>query len=313
MKLNLIALAFVSHFLFPQNLFANTPLQLHLNWKAEPEFGGFYQAQFDGEFKKLGLSVEVLEGGAGTPTVQMLASGKFPYAIVSGDEIVISRDRGSDVVALLTVFQTAPYAIMSHANRNFKSIQDVFANEGTLLVVNGLPYVEFLKNKFKNNSKVKLAPYQGGVTAFLNDPKLSQQCFQTAEPFVAEQKGAKVNSFLVANEGFNPYTVVLATTEKNLKKNPDEVQKIVQAVRAGWASYIKNPTAANLKMNQINPSMSLETFTKGAQAQIPLIQPAKAEFGTMSDERWKTLTQQLKEMKLIQKNHEPQSFYRIVK
>jgi ABC-type nitrate/sulfonate/bicarbonate transport system substrate-binding protein len=40
-------------------------IRLALNWKPEPEFGGFYAAPFSNN----GLDVEILPGGAGTPTV----------------------------------------------------------------------------------------------------------------------------------------------------------------------------------------------------------------------------------------------------
>src|SRR5690349_23770533 len=38
-------------------------LQLALNWKAEPEFGGFYAAKLAGYFEKRGLNVDITEGG----------------------------------------------------------------------------------------------------------------------------------------------------------------------------------------------------------------------------------------------------------
>ncbi len=41
-------------------------IRLALNWKPDPQFGGFYAAPYD----KHGLDVEILPGGAGTPTVQ---------------------------------------------------------------------------------------------------------------------------------------------------------------------------------------------------------------------------------------------------
>ena len=67
---------FILCFLFSASAFAQK-LQLALNWKPEPQFGGFYAAQLNGEFKKRHLDVEIIEGGSGTPTVQMLANKKI--------------------------------------------------------------------------------------------------------------------------------------------------------------------------------------------------------------------------------------------
>ena len=97
-------------------------MQLALNWKAEPQFGGFYAAQVLGLYTKNGLDVTIIEGGSGTPTIQVLGAGKVDYAIVSADEVVISHDRGAkNVVALFATFQTNPQAIMAHAARGFHS------------------------------------------------------------------------------------------------------------------------------------------------------------------------------------------------
>ncbi len=52
------------------------PVQLALNWKAEPQFGGFYAAQVLGLYAKNSLDVAIIEGGSGTPTIQMLARAR---------------------------------------------------------------------------------------------------------------------------------------------------------------------------------------------------------------------------------------------
>src|SRR5688500_2396319 len=75
-------------------------IKLQLNWKPEPQFGGFYAAEQTGAFKKRGLEVEIVAGGVGTPTVQMVGSGAADFAVVSADELLIARDKGNDVVAL---------------------------------------------------------------------------------------------------------------------------------------------------------------------------------------------------------------------
>src|SRR5215218_9439844 len=107
-------------------------IRLQLNWVPEPQFGGFYAAQQSGAFKKHGLDVEVVPGGVGTPTVQMVGAGSVEFGVVSADEVLVARARGNDVVALFAVYQTNPQGIMAHASRGFKEIGDVFKSPGTL-------------------------------------------------------------------------------------------------------------------------------------------------------------------------------------
>src|SRR5450432_2693584 len=96
-------------------------IRLALNWKPDPEFGGFYAA----DYAKHGLDVEILPGGAGTPTVQMIGAGSVEFGIVAADDTLLARAQNNDVVALFAVFQQNPMGIMAHASRKLKSIEDV--------------------------------------------------------------------------------------------------------------------------------------------------------------------------------------------
>lgn len=298
-------------FLLVSPAFAQIPTQvtLALNWKAEPEFGGFYAAALQGIYKKHGLDVKILEGGSGTPTVQMLANNKVEFAIVSADEIILSQDRNAKnkVKGLFAVYQTAPYIVMTHAEKNFKSLKDVFASEGILSMQSGLPYYQFLVQKF-GKPKVKVVPYTGGVSNFLNNKDFSQQGFITTEPLSAEKAGAKVKNFLIADEGFNPYLVVIGATEETLNKKPELVKKLVEASREGWAAYLKDPKATNQYMATLNKSLDLETFNKAAEVQKPLIE-TKETLGSMTATRWEALVQQLKDLKLIKSTPKAQDLF----
>jgi NitT/TauT family transport system substrate-binding protein len=269
-------------------------IKLALNWKPEPEFGGFYAAPY----AKHGLDVEILPGGSGTPTVQMIGAGSVDFGIVSADEIVLARSHGNDVVALFAVYQDSPTGIMAHASRNLTSIGDVL-KDGTLAIESGLPFARLLERKY-GFSHVKVVPSPGGdITAFLHDEKFAQQCFLTSEPIAARKKGVAVKVFAVSEIGYDPYTTVLAVSGESLRKSPDRVRAMVAAVREGWRAYLDDPKPANQQMNQLNPTMDAPTFAEVAEVQKPLIETDATRrygLGTMSRERWETLLAQFKQL-----------------
>lgn len=268
-------------------------LTLQLNWKPEPQFGGFYAAPFE----KHGLSVDVREGGVGTPTVQMVATEQVPFGVVSADEVVLNRAQGGDVVALFAVFQTNPQGLMTRASRGFNDIGDVFKHEGTVAMQQGLPYANFLKNKYGFDN-VRIVPSPGGdLSVFLKDEKYAMQCFITSEPLAAKKAGVEPRTFLVADAGYNPYTTVLVTHGNYLRAHPEVVQKVTDAVREGWIGYLADPAKTNEAMHNLNPSMDLATFAESAAAQKPLIE--SPDVGSMTHERWQTLCSQLAELKVI--------------
>ena len=288
-----------------------TVLQLALNWKAEPEFGGFYAAKLSGGFEKRGLNVEITEGGAGTPVVQMVANSKVPFGIAAADEVVLSRARGTDVIALFAIYQINPQGIMVHPERGFKSLADLFAAPGTLAIQSGAPYTLFLQAKYPN-AKVKLVPYAGGIAQFLTDTNYSQQCYVTSEPLLAKKKNKPVSSFLIADAGFNPYGTVVIARRQFIEKTQKQTRDVIEAIREGWSDYLRAPEAANAWMVKLNPAMDAATMKEAAEVQKPFILAPKmpsAELGKMSAERWSALVNQLFELKLIKKKPPVEKLY----
>jgi len=270
-------------------------VKLALNWVPEPQFGGFYEADRAGYFKEVGLNVTILKGGAGAPTWQMVATKKVEFAIAAADQVVASRSKNeADIVGLFAVYQNNPHAIMTHAEAGYKEIGDVFKG-GTLALEVGLAHGKFLKNKYGFNG-VKVVPYAGGITNFLADKKYSQQCFATSEPLSAKAKGANTKTFLIADSGYNPYTTLVIVQGDYLKANPAVAERFIKAVRKGWDSYLKDPSATNTLMAGMNKTMDLPTFKASAEVQVPMIateETKKNGLGTMSKERWETLIKQL--------------------
>jgi len=283
---------------------ATQKVSLQLNWKPEPQFGGFYAAKEISAFTRRGLDVEIVPGGVGTPTVQMVAAGKVAFAVVSADEVILSRANGADVVALLAVYQTCPQGLMTHAARGFKSIEDVFTHPGTVAMQRGLPYASWLEKKY-GFEKVKVVPSPGGDLSVLrSDPNYTMQCFITSEPIAAKRAGLDPQTFLIAEAGYNPYTTVLVTQGDYLKRNRETAKQMTDACREGWRTYLDEPAQINAVMQKLNPTMDAQTFTDSAAAQKPLIetdQTKKNGLGTMTKERWETLVRQLVELKVIEK------------
>lgn len=277
-------------------------VRIALNWKAEPQFGGFYAA-LGSPFLHRGLDVTLLPGGSGTPTVQMLANGQVDAAIVSAEEILISNERNPKrkVVAIFAVFQTNPQMIMCRQTKNFESLEQVFASTVTLAMQSGLTYAQFLNNKYPKR-QAKVVPYAGGITSFLAQENFCQQGFATSEPLSANKAGVPPRVFLVADEGFNPYTTVLAVRAEDLEKSSWLATQLARGSRLGWESYLAEPSKVNEQMQKLNPSMDLETFKLSAEAQKPLIMTDETRIhgpGWMSEERWSKLIAQLKDLKVL--------------
>lgn len=285
-----------------------TQVRMALNWVPEPEFGGFYAARAQGIYERNGLSVELIGGGSSVPVLQMVATGQVDFSVVTADEMLIGRAHGADVVPVYAIFQTSPQAIMTHAARGAKSMQDVLSG-GTLSAYPGATFTAFLKKKY-GFDKTRIVPYDGGVSRFLTDKEFSQQCFATSEPLAARKQGGDPVVFKLADEGWNPYMGVVITRRALWEKSPQVVRAFVRASREGWQSYQADPGPANAVMVKLNPTMDAATFAEVAAVQRPFVegpesQQPKPALGAMQRERWQTLIGQVVDLGLIDKGKEP--------
>ncbi len=279
---------------------ASKPVTLTLDWRPEPEFGGFYAAQLGGAFARHGLNVKIENAGGATPMWQLVATGQTDFATTAADQVLIARARGADVVALFAVYQTSPQGIMVHKARGFRSIGDVFTNTGSLAAENNT-WLQFCLEKYQP-VKVNVSAFSGGIAGFFARRDYSQQCFVTSEPILARAQGADPQTFLIADAGFNPYTTVVIARGDRIRSDPEGVRNMIRACRDGWRAYLNDPRAANADMAMSNRDMDAKTFKLGAEAQKPLIETDETRrlgLGAMTAARWDQLAQQLLSLKVI--------------
>lgn len=278
---------------------SETLMRVQFDWAPEPEFGGFYAAELKDEFKKRQLRVELHPGTAGTPVVQMVASGQIELGVSGADDLLIALDHGMDLVPVYASFQDSPLGLMLHLEREFSDPSEL-VQKGTLAMIPGSTPLRYLERKYPFQG-VRLVPTGNNLSSFMSDPLFIQQCFITSEPVEAEAKGAKVRVLLFKDLGYNPYTGVVFTRRQFLKEHPDEIARFTEALKSGWHLYQSDPEPAILAMHQKNPTLSLSTFRKATQIQEAyLFGSSKDQAGEMTENRWMDLAITLKELGLIQ-------------
>lgn len=107
----------------------------------------------------------------------------------------------------------------------------------------------------------QLRPYGYSLAQFLNDKKVVQQAYATAEPLYAEKEGAKVTTYLLADYGYSTYGNTIETRQELIEKNPDLVQRFVSASIEGWTNFLYGDrNKAYELILKDNPDMSKETL-----------------------------------------------------
>ena len=267
---------------------------IQLNWYPESEHGGVFQASADGTYQAAGLQVDIRPGGRAAPVASELALDRVQFGFANADDVVVYRRQGLDVVAVLAAMQDNPRCILVRQESGVDSLQDLAGL--TLQCQAGRPYLEFMRSKGILD-KVQEVPYYGTVASLVADPKIAIQGYSFAEPLLAEQQGVRVQSLMVSQLGWNPYSSVLITTGKMIKEQPELVRRFVQATQLGWQSYLKDPVKGNAAILRANDhGMTASVLKYGSEQMRDLAIPsgdADKSFGRMSLERWTELVIQM--------------------
>lgn len=226
-------------------------ITVQLDWVAEPEHGGFYQAQARGFFREEGLDVTLIPGGPGAQVMPSIATGKADIGQADGTSTLLQQAEGLPVVQFAAVFQDDPSGILVHADSRVRKFEDL--NGKTIIARPEWAFLKFLEKKYA--LKLSLVPQNFSVTAFLSDKEALQQGYFIAEPYHITQAGGKMPRFLSTwDAGFRAYAV-LVTSRKFAREHPQELRAFLRAYLRGWRDYLEgDPKPAHDAMKKSNPT-----------------------------------------------------------
>lgn len=276
------------------------PVTLMLNWYPEAEHGGFYAAKVHGIFERYGLDVDIRAGGPNAPVAQELVMGRVQFAVGNADDVLLFRNEGVPVVALMAPIQNTPRCVLVRANSGVEQLSDL---KGFVLQANvGRPFLDYMRSAGLLEG-VQVVPYGGSVAKLVTDDKTAIQAYSFSEPFMASQQGVEVRPLMLSDVGYNPYASCLLAEESYVKSHSDIVARMVVACREGWQQYLQDPESTNQAILAKNSQgMTAEALAFGVDELRPLCLPdglTSEKVGVMSLQRWQQLVDQFVKLKLI--------------
>ena len=261
------------------------------NWVAEAEHGGFYQAVADGTYKKYGLDVEIVPGGPNINNRILLPVGKIDFFMSANSlQSFDAVEQKIPTIAVAASFQKDPQVFIAHpgtANTldDLKNLTLFVSKEGMA------SYYQWLKADYGFTER-SVKPYTFNAQPFLADQKSAMQGYVTSEPFAVETQGKfKPKVFLLADYGFNSYSTLIETRQDLVDKDPDLVQKFVDASAIGWYNYLYGDSKpGNDLIKKHNPEMTdaLLTYSIAKMKEYGIVDSGdtlKLGIGAMTDAR----------------------------
>jgi NitT/TauT family transport system substrate-binding protein len=280
-----------------------------LDWLAEAEYGGYYQALAQGLYAKHGLDVSIRQGGPQVNQAQLLLAGRLDFTIAGNSFLALNfAQQNLPFVAVAAIFQKDPSVIIAHPDVGNDGFAELKGKPIMIGADTRAGWWTFVKQKFGYTDD-QIRPYAFSLAPFLADKHAVQQGYLGSEPFLVKtQGGFDPVVLLLSDAGFSGYASLIATSTKLVDGKPDLVQRFIDATAEGWHSYLESdPAPGNALIMRANPDMTQALLDYGREAlrSHGIVESGDAltgGIGVMTDARWQAFFQSMVQAGLYPKD-----------
>jgi NitT/TauT family transport system substrate-binding protein len=235
---------------------ADDAITFGLDWLAEAEYGGYYQALATGIYAHHGLTVTIRQGGPQVNQMQLMMAGRLDFNLGGGRAIEFVQ-QNLPFIAIAAIFQKDPSVLIAHPDQGDDSFAALKGKPILIGADTRSGWWRFLAAKYGYGDS-QIRPYTFNLQPFLADKTLVQQGYLGSEPFAIEQEAHfKPVVLMIADAGYAGYANIVTTSVKLVNEKPDVVQRFIDASIEGWYSYLYgDPSPANKLIKQDNPEMT---------------------------------------------------------
>jgi len=260
---------------------------LVLDFTPNAVHSGIYAAQAEGFYEDAGVDLKVQPPGESTDAPKLLGAGKVEFAILDIHDLGIAREKGIPLVGVMPIVQRPLAAVIARGDGPVHSPRDL---EGQRVGVSGLPSDEAVVDSEVEADGGDPAKVDEVTIGFTAVPSLAAgkveaaTGFWNAEAVALRRQGTPIRVFKVNDFGAPPYPeLVLTTSEKLLKSDPELVDAVVSATRRGYAFAEKQPKAALDDL--LADNKELERADQEAQMKVllPVMKPRPFDMNVLEE------------------------------
>ena len=281
---------------------ALTKLTVPMGYIPNIQFAPFYIAIQKGYFRDAGIEIN-FDYKLETDGVKLVGSGELPFAIVSGEQVLLARAQGLPVTYVAAWYQESPVSIVAKSELGILIPQDLKGKKIGLPGLFGATYVGLRALLFEakmSESDVTLDSIGFNQVELLASGEQDIIVGYTAnEPIQLRAQGIPVTEIRVADYLQLASNGILAS-EKVISEDPDLVRAFVGAFLKGLADTIANPEEAfQLSEAHIPNFADLDADVQKQMLETSIEQWQAERLGYSDPQAWENMQNVLLEAGLI--------------
>lgn len=271
-----------------------TPLTVQLKWRHQFQFAGCYAAREQGFYDAAGVQVVFKEWTGGLDAVDEVLAGRADVGIGAAN-ILEARLAGKPVVALATIFQRSPLALLALKGSGIATPQDVAGKRLAITLHSDLELWAMLRKAGVRVQDVILADNATTRVGDLLEGRVDAiSGYLSTQVPQLQARGLDPVVLRPAIYDIEFYGDTLFTDEATLKRRRQELDAFVSATLKGWEYALAHPDAVvDSILQHYAPEADRAALLREAEAVQRLVAPDLAPIGSMQPVRWQAMAGEL--------------------
>lgn len=276
-------------------------IRLPMGYIANVQFAPWYVAVEKGYFAEEGIALS-FDYSWETDGVRLVGAGELPFAIASGDQVLIARSQGIPVVTVASWWQRFPVAIAVLEESGIRTPADLRGRKVGIPETFGASYIGW--RALASAVGLRDEDVQLEVIGYTQVANLVERRVDAAvvyannEPVQLTQSGYRVVLFPVADQ--TPLVSNgLITNEKVLRERPELVRRFVRAFLRGLSDTLADPDAAFETCRKYVEGLDQNEAVQRAVLDASLQYWQGERLGWSDPQAWQTMAKVMQEAGLL--------------